>query len=200
MAFGIEARQENYQIEAGEPASYNRGPDRRRGGRIAGLPGLPAQQRSSTKTARRTAPMSMSKRGSRRNSWRRSRCAAKTTRTSAPPSPARSPHATTSPTRSRCAARCPRVSVHRDCNRSSSRPPPPTSSTACRSKWALSRQPRTWRSRWVRNRSTPRSRSTTRWAPCSASAASKPPSMRIASTSTIASCCRKTSTRRRWRR
>ncbi len=44
LALGVEARRENYGIEAGEPASYELRTGRRRTGRCAGLPGLPARQ------------------------------------------------------------------------------------------------------------------------------------------------------------
>ena len=46
VAFGVEARRESYGIEAGEPASYNRGPDRRRTRGCARFPGFPAEQRA----------------------------------------------------------------------------------------------------------------------------------------------------------
>ena len=44
VALGIEARREEYGIEAGEPASYNRGPVVGRAGGRARLPGFPTEQ------------------------------------------------------------------------------------------------------------------------------------------------------------
>ena len=85
LAFGVEARRESYGIEAGEPASYNRGPI---AGAPAGAQGFPGFQPSNELDEDRTAvtaPTSTSKRSSPRNSSRASPCAAKTIPTSAPP-------------------------------------------------------------------------------------------------------------------
>ena len=91
VAFGIEARRESYGIEAGEPASYNRGPVV---GAPAGAQGFPGFQPSNELDEEPRGVRRLRRRGgasSPRNSWRRSRCAARTIRTSAPRSPARSP-------------------------------------------------------------------------------------------------------------
>ena len=52
LAFGVEARRESYQIEAGEPASYNRGPV---AGAPAGSQGFPGFQPSNELDEDRTA-------------------------------------------------------------------------------------------------------------------------------------------------
>ena len=67
VAVGLEARRETYSIFAGEPDSYRNGGvllangDARGAGR-AGVPGLPAGERRSTRTGPRSAPTSISRR------------------------------------------------------------------------------------------------------------------------------------------
>ena len=83
VALGVEARRESYSIEAGEPASYNRGPVAGAAGRRAGLPGLPAQQR--TRRGARSLRRLCRSRGAVHRTVPRvaPRCAPRTTRTSA---------------------------------------------------------------------------------------------------------------------
>ena len=62
LAFGIEARRESYQIEAGEPRLLRSRPGRGRAGRRAGLSRASSPAMSSTKIAPPTAPTSTSRR------------------------------------------------------------------------------------------------------------------------------------------
>ena len=200
VAFGIEARQENYQIEAGEPTSYNRGPIV---GVAAGSQGFPGFQPSNEVDEDREAYGIYADVEARLTEKFLASVAVRAEDYSDFGSAVTGKIAGTLRLHRfvriawrgvhglSCAGTAAGIlHVHR--HQLHQR-------RAIRSR-AHSRPPPTWRSRSAPSRSTPRSRSTTRWARCSASAASKPPSMRIASTSTIASCCRRTSTRRRSRR